>query len=405
MKREYVVIIFTFVLMVVFAAFSYAVGIEECVKLAVGNNSNLLLCREEINISKIKTKQAESLFKPKIYLGAYYDYYSLDYPSIFSSSIGAFNLQEASDNFYGTRLTLTQTLYTGGKDTTLRKQASQKYLEAEASYLTEKNKVIYEVRRGFIEITYLAKNIQTLVNAQAGLEKIEDEDKKKIENALQKDKLQLEKQINDATYGFNAVICTEFIESSKISGDVEIDNKMLGEDRTKLVILAQQHRPELKSLKAKESVDSLSVGLEKTLKFPNVDFFSEYDYLHATGNEWESNFQVGLSMTIPLFDGGARFQKYMERDSLLRKTRIIVSSEEDRIKREVEAAYEKMLIAKKMYDMALNEKQSFAMPGKIRAEDINNWNALMINFQICEKELLQSIAYLEFTTGSEISKY
>ena len=389
----------------IFGAWLFAADLDYCLKTAVMNNSFLLLGAEDIKIAKLRLNQVSSLFKPKVSLGAYYDYYSLDYPSVFSSSIGSFNLQDASDNFYGTRVTLTQPLYTGGAVTTLKKQASQKLLDSENMLEASKNRLLYGVKEKFINVIYLKKKIAAEENALRQIEKISGDSGGNVYSGILRKKAGFNADLLENVYALNALVSSEFIQAEDISGEVVHDDKLSGEDVTKFILLAGANRPELKGLRERESVDFISLGLEQSLKFPNVDLFSTYDYLHAIGDEWERNFQVGISMTLPLYDGGARWWRFAEKKALLRKTKINIAHEEESIKREVELACRKYSIAAEYLKDAKKDKDSFRMPPKVKAADIAAWSRITENYLDAEMNFSISAAYLEYAAGLSLSKY
>jgi len=369
------------------------------------NNPSLLLGAEDMKIAKLKLNQVSALFKPKLSLGAYYDYYSLDYPSVFSSSIGAFNLQDASDNFYGTRVTLTQPLYTGGAISALKKQASQKLFDSENALESSKNRLLYGVKEKFINVIYLKKKIAAAENAQRQIKKIDGASGSAAYSDIIKKKAEFNASLVENIYALNALISSEFIKAEDISGEVPRDERLSGEEETKFILLAGANRPELKSIRARGAVDFVSLGLEKTLKFPNVDLFSTYDYLHAIGDEWERNFQVGISMTLPLYDGGARWWRFAEKKALLRKTKINIAHEEESIKREVELACRKYSIAAEYLKDAKKDKAGFRMPPKVKAADIAAWSRITENYLDAEMNFSISAAYLEYAAGLSLSKY
>ncbi|MFH1958293.1 MAG: TolC family protein [bacterium] len=383
-----------------------ALTLKECVNLAVSNNPALLLYREDIKISEFRVNQAKALMKPRMSLGAYYDYYNLGYPSIFSSSIGAFNLRPDSEELYGTRITLDQPLYTGGKNKTIKKQASHNLLSTQAQYLTEKNRIIYEVERKFIEVFYLKKMSAVISSAETSIAKADPGSlETEIGMQMEKEKINLDMELNKTLHELNSLVSAEFIESAQVADALVPDPTVLDGNLTKLILIAQQNRPELKGLKARESIDSLSVELGKSFKFPNVDFFSKYDYLHAIEDEWSSNFQVGVSLTFPLYDGGVRWSQYRERNALFQKTKILISSEEERIKSQVEQAYKGLEFSRKIFGLAQKRKDSFSIPSKSGVQDIKKWKEVMMDYLAAERDMLVASAFLKFSTGSEIPKY
>jgi len=170
-------------------------------------------------------------------------------------------------------------------------------------------------------------------------------------------------------------------------------------------VIALEKRPEFSGLRAREFIDSLSVELGKNFRFPNIDLFSTYDYLKPSQGGWLSNFQVGMSLSIPLFDGGARWQQLKEKNALFKKTKALVGSKEEEIKREVMQALEKLKLSQKFYELARKQKEEFSMPVKAIPKDIERWKEANFDILDAEKKFILAKFYLSYVTGEDIEKY
>jgi len=395
-----------FFVFLVFCTKIFGISLEESIKLAIMNNTGIFLASQDLEIAKSKLKQAKTVNFPKLQLGAYYDKYNLNYPAIFSSAIGAFNLEENSQYLYGTRFVLTQPLYTGGKNETLIKQADQNLLSTKSAYLAMKNSLIYSVRESYVDIIYLKKKRNILENAISQIEKIRRDGK---EDVLYKNKKQLheiEVKLTDAIFKLNFVVNTEFIDVEKVENNLEVpEENFLEENDQKYIVVALEKRPEFSGLRARKSIDSLSVELGKNFRFPNIDLFSTYDYLKSSQSEWMGNFQIGVSFTIPLFDGGARWQQLKEKNALFRKTKAIVGSKEEEIKRQVMQALEKLKLSQKFYELASKQKEGFSIPTKATPEDIEEWKKVNFDVLDAEESFIMAKFYLSYVTGEDIEKY
>jgi len=401
MKRAVKIFVF-----LIFCSKIFGICLEECIKLAIMNNTEIFLAGQDLEIAKSKLNQAKTVNFPKLQLGAYYNRYNLNYPAIFSSAIGAFNLEENSQFLYGTRIVLTQPLYTGGKNKTLIKQAEQNLLSAKSVYLTMKNRLIYNVRKSYVDVIYLKKKHNILKNAISQIEKIKGKGKESILYKNTKQLHEIEIKLTDAIFKLNSIVATEFIDIEKIENTLEVpEENFLEEDVQKYIVIALEKRPEFSGLRAREFIDSLSVELGKNFRFPNIDLFSTYDYLKPSQGGWLSNFQVGMSLSIPLFDGGARWQQLKEKNALFKKTKALVGSKEEEIKREVMQALRKLKLSQKFYELARKQKEEFSMPVKAIPKDIERWKEANFDILDAERKFILAKFYLSYVTGEDIEKY
>ncbi len=393
---------------VFFPSFLSAESLKDCIKLAVANNPNLQILKEEINVSKQRLNQAISLLKPKLLLGTYYDRYNLGYPSIFSSQVGSFDLMSSGKDLYGTRLFLSQPIYTGGKITAIKKQAEKGLVATKSDFEVKKNEVIFTVKKNFIKAVYSKKIIDALSNASLQLEKIKCSSDEKIsaEAEIEKETLKNRIEFSNAIAGLKKTVSSD-IDENNLEDGMQIDESVFSEKLAKFLLLSQSLRPEIREIKARENIDSLSMEIERKTKVTNVSFFSTYDYLHGSDGEtgWASNFQFGLSASFPLFDGGAQWAKYREKQADFRKTRILAALQEDKIKSQVEGAFEKLKIRKDYYDSVSQLKKSFHLPIRAKVKDILRWKDITVDYLQAERNLKLAIAYLQFSVGSEIEKY
>ncbi|MCD6412999.1 MAG: TolC family protein [Elusimicrobia bacterium] len=391
------------------ASFAVAETVEDFIKLAISNNPELQILKEEINVSRQRLNQADALFRPKLLLGAYYDRYNLGYPSIFSSRVGSFDLMSAGKDIYGTRLFLSQPIYTGGKITAIKKQAKKGLVASEADFEAKKNEIIFGVKKNFIKAVYAKRIAEVLSNTLSQIEKLKSplSSRNSAEDVLLKEKMENVVELSDTLAELNRIVSAGYITEDKLEGDVKLDGKIFEEKLAKFIILSRSLRPEIKGIKARENIDSLSMEIERKTKVTDVSFFSTYDYLHGSDGEegWASNFQVGLSASFPLFDGGAQWAKYRQTQAMFRKTRIFVAMREDRIKSQVCNAFDKLKIRKDYYDSVLARKEVFQLPARASVKDILRWKDITVNYLKAERDLKLAAVHLQFCVGSEIEKY
>lgn len=115
---------------------------------------------------------------------------------------------------------------------------------------------------------------------------------------------------------------------------------------------ARKERPDLQSQKERESNARLTAGAAKAERLPNLAAFADYGSIGTgLGNAFPTR-AYGLSLRVPVFDGGRRDARRAEAASLFRQERVRTSDLEDQIELEIRVALDALASAEQQVKVA-----------------------------------------------------
>jgi outer membrane protein TolC len=219
-------------------------------------------------------------------------------------------------------------LYSGGKDSAIKDQATAKYRESNAALLIERRKIIFEVIEAFYELakaqilfevarkeTNLAEeHFEYAVSAyKAGQGSEIDKNEKEIialENSIEENNFQ--EQLKNAYVNYLLVIGRKIDTDSMSEVDViRPKNNLLKDGFDKLLDkFVMVSDPEIDKLQANINQIQASKRIEKSEYYPHIDLSMEYTGIGRgdTGDETLSDFARKnanwmLTLSWNLFDG------------------------------------------------------------------------------------------------------
>jgi len=114
-------------------------------------------------------------------------------------------------------------------------------------------------------------------------------------------------------------------------------------DSASLVAKALDLRPEYRSLALRQKMVEKAKLISYSSYQPTVALFSDYSYSKgsgfSSGDEWNKNWDLGVSASWPLFDGGSGLGKIKEARANARQLHLVKQQVEDWIRLEVSAGY------------------------------------------------------------------
>lgn len=114
-------------------------------------------------------------------------------------------------------------------------------------------------------------------------------------------------------------------------------------DSAALVAKALDLRPEFRSLALRQKMAERARLISYSGYQPTVALFTDYSYSKGSGfsgsDEWNKNWDVGVSASWPLFDGGSGLGRIKEAKANLRQLLLIKQQAEDGLRLEVSAGY------------------------------------------------------------------
>ena len=305
-------------------------SVEECIKLALNINEDVLIANESVLFAEQRVSEAKSLYYPKLDLNFNISRFSNDVSTLINSHYlpATILLPDGNrDYFYSTKLALWQSIYNGGRTVATNKLAKINYEKAQTALEITKNEVIAQVKTQFYKNMALKEKIKIYENYLS---------KNKNEN-LQNQLDILKHQYELENLELLSLIGLELETVIDIEGNLDV--KSLDLDLQQCILWAYQFRPEIKTTQYQESMDNIGVNLITMEKLPTVMFGASYDWLGDDQDHWERDWYISLNINLPLFEGGAIFSRLKQKKIQARQATIERAKIEDKIKLEVRKAF------------------------------------------------------------------
>ncbi|WP_413853568.1 TolC family protein [Candidatus Ruminimicrobium bovinum] len=305
-------------------------NIEECVKLALNINQDVLIAKEAVFFAEQRVSEARALYYPTLDLNFNLSRFSNDVSTLINSNYlpATILLPEGNrDYFYSTKIALWQSIYNGGKTVATNRLAKIQYEKAQTNSEIKKNEVTAQVKTQFYKNIALKEKIDIY---KKYLEKNKNET---LQNQLDILKHQYELE----TLELLSLIGLELDTVIDIEGEIKIEKLNL--NLQQCILWAYQFRPEIKTTQYQESIDNIGVNLINMEKLPTVMFGASYDWLGDDMDHWERDWYISLNVNVPLFEGGAMFARLKQKKIKARQTTIERAKMEDKIKLEVRKAF------------------------------------------------------------------
>ncbi len=264
---------------------------------------------------------------------------------------------EKIGNTYAGKLSANWPVYTGGKIwqgyqiSRLNRQA------AEESYDSARAEVIYAVKQAYYGLLLAQSAYAVTQEAVASIKKhlgrvqalyqkgmVSRYDLLRAEvqlSNMQPQLIRMQNAVELSRQSFNMVLNRELdarviLIDSMIFHLVEVDS-------ARLVEQAFLSRPEYKSILIRQKMVDRAKLISYAGYQPTVALIADYSYSKGSGfsgsDEWQKNWDVGVSASWPLFDGGSGLGKIKEAKANAQQLRLAKEMAENGIKLEVSANY------------------------------------------------------------------
>ena len=326
-------------------------SLENAIRLGLENNSDFLTARQEITVAEQKVNEAKFLFLPQFALEGTATLYDLDYPMVLSESVAhrflpGPDIADKHDQFFGVGVTATQYLYSGGRIRNTLKIARANLKQAQSRYEAVKNAVILDIKQSFYNLLFaqqyqaLLQNVWQKVSANrltAANNPWEQVHTQSLLAQLQNKYHAAASQLTQARLAMLVSLNKELNSDFSITGD--FSPVYITWDLPQLNLRALEYRPELKSAIYALELDTISLDLALSKRYPDIILNASYEQL-GTDTLEDTNKQVSLAMRLPLpynFSAQIAQKKAEQKKSALRRANI-----EDKIRVEVARSFEEM---------------------------------------------------------------
>ena len=284
--------------------------LDNCIKIALGNNPEILSAFQDILTNDSKIKQIWSNYFPTIS-------WQTGWSHIKQLQLSdALNYNLEYEYYILGQISLQQLLYDFG---VTQNQATIQRLSYESSKKTfgeVVNDVIFRTKNAYYELLYSYKaekvaqmnvdNYQAFYNQAKALYSIGFNPKIDVTIAqvnLSKAKMSLisaKNLVYTSQAKLNNIMGVPYIEKYNIKGELNYKHLDLSFEDT--VSKAIESRPELKRAQIEVEKANQNIKLAKKAYFPQIDFQGQYQ---EGGKHWTSNngWQIGLYLNFPIING------------------------------------------------------------------------------------------------------
>jgi outer membrane protein TolC len=308
---------------------------DSSVQTAVNINHDILIHSQSIDFAHQRIKESQSLYYPKIDLNLNASRFNNMEPLIIAGNLSPTPVYlpgESKDIYFSTRLSVWQSIYSGGRIKTTNKLAEMNMNKVKNEANAVKNNIINKVKTVF-NACLLHKEKHALFL-------------KRLENAKNipiSERLELQKKADITKFNYDKEILNLLyaigLELDILAGiEGNLVPKIKKFDLTQCMLWAYQFRPEMQTTQAQESIDGLMVNLLSMQRFPTISI--------GVGQEWlgdrvigdESSWYVSINANLPIFDGGGSFARVRQGKINAREAALKRSKIEEQIKLQVSKA-------------------------------------------------------------------
>lgn len=372
------VVIITLLLMLILSLGNSVKGdplkltVDDVREKALEFNRNYLSAKEEINKADGEVIKARSGALPTISANGLYTR-NFNIPKLFFENDGETqSLQFGYKNSFQFGLALQQSIFQGGKVFTAYSIAKDYKKYSQALLDQVKNEVIYQAEMLFYSALFERTRLLVLEKAleanSYNLEVVEKQYSQGIVSEFEVLRARVEK--NNLLPGIlagesNLRLSEKQLKSFigiELNTEIELIEQIDDTSMVKLQTLvdltqkALSQRPEVKQIDLLVDITRKAIKIYKANYYPSLVAFAAYDW-QASSDQFSLSDNIsksataGLSLSIPIYQGGARsgdvgYRKADHRQALLTQMQL-----KDDIKLEVEGAFDRLLQAKKAMEI------------------------------------------------------
>ena len=324
-------------------------NLENCIKIALGNNPEILSAFQDILANDSKIKQIWSNYFPVIS-------WQTGWSHIKQLQLSdAFNFNLEYEYYILGQISLQQMLYDFGITQNQATIARLGYESSKKTFAGVVNDVICKTKNAYYELLYSYEaekvaqmnvdNYQAFYNQAKALYSIGFNPKIDVTIAqvnLSKAKMNLisaKNLINTSTAKLNNVMGIPYVEKYNVKGELKYTPLDMTFEQT--VEKAVDSRPELKRAQIEVEKARQKVKLAKKAFFPELEFDGQYQ---EGGKSWLSNngWSIGLYLNFPLINGSLIYNQIKEAKYLYDKELANAQKIQNNIYLEIQTAYLKL---------------------------------------------------------------
>ncbi|HLO97265.1 MAG TPA: TolC family protein, partial [Fimbriimonas sp.] len=322
--------------------------LDEALKLARANNGTIKAAQADIKASRARVKQNQANFLPSLTLGANYNDSVREIPNAQQGN------QSVKFNQTSTDASLAWRPIDSGERLAQLRAARENASATEANAVNTLRNVLFSVEQQYFE-TLRAQELEKVANAQlARAAKVLDETKTRVQvgDAARREILQAEADALNAKVnaigartrtstnqaGLKALIGANPTDKSPTLSTVKFDQDLdLKGDLRDAINSGMRFRPDLIARRKSNNAQLQSLRVAQIQA--GVTWALDLSYSRQFTPSASSDRQVFLSLSYPLFDGGASKARVEEQRASIDSSQYTLLQAERDAQREIEEAY------------------------------------------------------------------
>lgn len=318
--------------------------LDECLEIALQNNSDLDIQRDMISEITAKSEQLKKTRLPQVAIDANYVRFSDVMEMDITSRLVGLPLQLpptylrfGDEDNYALRGAVSQPLFTGFRlKNNIASSTEQIHVE-EFALEAEINSLVFRVKEAYYKLLY-AIQAAKLIHLSLGSV---DEHLKDVENLFNQGMVtqdevlkaaikRSEAELNVSRAGNNIMIRRQLLcdilglpPGSEPDISEEIGVAAISVTNETAIVLAGEERPEIKQLKHQIEALHYHADAQHGDYFPTISIIGTYEYgkpgLNKFKNDWMDHWTVGITSNWKLWDWGIRRARVQEAKSALNR--------------------------------------------------------------------------------------
>ncbi len=322
---------------------SEILSLEDCIFLAKKNNLDIIQAKTSI-------ERAETSIM---------DAYSAYYPDISISSNYSYGDGQTGRGNYSSGIEARYQLFKGGTRAGIR-IARAKVDAVEESYSIAENNVVYDVKKAFFQILQQQEQASLIKNILGRRKQALAIIKLRYNVGRESFPAVKEAEANLFRAEYDQMRAEEGLSLSKVTLNLLVNRPkkqeltLMYEERDielppleEIIEYAKSEKPEIRLQLFNKSVMEAQITQAKSNYLPSLSLSSSYGIRGNEFLEQESNWSVGVGISMPIFDGFSTKAKVTDAKLALKEQDTKIQSTEQQIEEEVERAWVDWKLARK----------------------------------------------------------
>ncbi len=381
-----------------FAQSSRTFGLNDSIFYAMKNNQQILVANEDVEIAKARIMETRALNFPKIDFNFNASQYETMSPFMLSDYLGSvyYPKKGGLSSNYAARFSILQYLYAGGRYTSNFKLAKTNLQASEANRDIVVAMVKYEVKKVYYNLLYAKEKYRLWDDEIKAIAKQKVPRYNDWVVELNRERYNAKILLEIARLNFLSKLGIELNTDFDVTGSIEIELKSF--DINKLFAISYQYRKELNAVAIQETIDSLSVSLLQTEKYPTITLGGTYELPEINLSKGTKNWAVYINLNLPIFDGWASWARLSAKKSHLKQSGLRKTIIDDTIALDVRRSYLAYEVSKEKLKFDSENLERFIAQGADRKKIFAAKNNLL------ESKLDVALSYiqLEKAVGKEL---